>query len=123
MFQLAGDRHTGRSEVDVAALRVELGGDAATDRHPLQPFEEVDVEEGAAELAISHRAQSCGLLLGDDLADRLVFDQAERGEVDLVLEEPIACVLEPLRPQPAPDMIGAKRGIQCCHFECLRSMQ
>ncbi len=74
-----------------------LGGDDA-----VEAGEEVDVPEGAAELAVGHRLQAGGFLHPHRFADAAVLDFPElRGFI-------CAGLLQRSRAQKAADMVGAK---------------
>ena len=106
--QLAGDREARRREIDHPVAAVEFRLDAAADRHAFELFQEVDVKEGAAELAVGHALQPGVLLLPDDVADVRVFDPPQ-----LVLRDgagllPAARLDERRRPQEAADVVCAE---------------
>ena len=75
---LAGDLHDGRREVDVARVAVEADRDPALGLNALQPGQEVDMEVGAAELAVGDAQEPEVFLEPDDVADGLVLDAAQR---------------------------------------------
>jgi len=87
------------------------GGPIGHDRHhALELLEEIDVEIGAAELAVGDALQAPVLLELDDVADRLVLDRAQLGAADRVLLEMLVARLEQLfRAQEAAYVIGAER--------------
>ena len=74
-------------EIDVARVAVEADRDPALGLDAVELRQEVDVEVGAAELAVGDAAQAQVLLELDDVADRRVFDAPERGGVDLAVRE------------------------------------
>ena len=76
--------------------------------HPIEAADKIDVPPVAPELAIGDRLQSDRFLQGHDLADAFVFDRAERGAIDLSSRAAYARVLQLLRAQETPDVIGAK---------------
>ncbi len=82
--------------------------DSAADGHAFQLLEEVDVKEGAAELAVGDALQAGVLLFLDDIADVRVFHLAQ-----LVLRDGARLLLparldERRRPEKAAHMIGAE---------------
>src|SRR2546426_1290809 len=101
-YFLVYDHHRARLRLG-AVLAVELervlalGGDDA-----VEAGEEVDVPEGAAELAVGHRLQAGGFLHPHRFADAAVLDFPElRGFI-------CAGLLQRSRAQKAADMVGAK---------------
>ena len=109
MPHFARDLHHRRREVDVAGRAVEAHRDAALGLDALELRQEVDVEIGAAELAVGDAAQAQVLLELDDAADRVVLHAAQRRGVDgagLVL---LARIEQRLGAQEAADVVGAKR--------------
>ena len=109
MAELAGDVHDRRREANVAGGAVELRGDAAARLDPAELLEEVDVEVGAAELAVRDTAQPEVFLELHDVANRGVFHRAQLRARDRAALRLLACVQQFLRPEKAADVIGAKR--------------
>ena len=109
--QLAGDPHRRRLEADLAAVvAAEARGEAAlADRHAIEPLEEVDVEEGAAELAVGDALEPDLLLLAHRLGDALVLDRAQLVRAGSRPRAPRARLEQPLGPQQAADVVGAER--------------
>src|SRR6185295_6494512 len=75
-------------------------------------LEKVDVEVGAAELAVGDAAQPHVLLEADDLGDRVVLDGAQLRGRDLALGAALARVEQAPGPEEAADVIGAKRRLR-----------
>ena len=109
MLELAGDVQHRRGEVDCAGRSPELDGHAFAHFHALELLEEIDVEEGAPELAVGDAVQAPVLLHLDDLADRAVLDLAQRGGVDLAFLAAGARFEQFLGPQETAYMIGPER--------------
>ena len=100
---------TGGAKSMLPAALWKLTGDAALGLDAFELRQEVDMEIGAAELAIRDAAQSQVLLELDDAADRLVLDAAQRRGVDgagLVL---LARVEQRLGAQEAAHVVCTKR--------------
>jgi hypothetical protein len=114
MLHLAGDLQHRRCEAHVAALGVELRGEAGVRLHAVQLLEEVDVEVLAAEFSVRDPVQAEAFLELHDVADRLVLDLAKLGLGDLALAELFACVDHRLRAQEAADVVGAERRLVAC---------
>ena len=74
----------------------------------LEPFEEIDVEIGAAELAIGDRLEADILLSVDDLANAFVLERVQVLSRKLAGGEFFAGRLEAFGSQEAADMIGAE---------------
>src|SRR4029450_2206074 len=75
--QLAGYRHTRRRKIDLTIARVEFRRHTAGNSDALQALQEIDVKEGAAELAVGDALQTDGFLFTDDIADGVILDRAE----------------------------------------------
>ena len=75
----------------------------------LEPLEEIDVEIGAAELAIGDRLEADVLLSADDLANARVLERVQIHGRKLAGREFFARRLEALGSQEAADMVGAER--------------
>src|SRR5258708_37771730 len=112
---LAGDVQDGRREIDISLLAVEVRGEPAARLHAVELLEEVDMEIGAAELAVGHRLEAKALLEAHDVADREVLDLAQLFLRDRALLVPLARLEQLLRAQEAADVIGAegRRGALC----------
>ena len=106
--QLAGDRHAGRREIDVALARVKLRADAGRRRHALQPLEKIEVKELAAELAVGDALQPDRLLRRT--TSRIASSSTARSSsfVICVLLETPARVLELRGAQQAAHVVGAE---------------
>ena len=97
-----------------AALKVHAsigldGGD------PVEVLEEIEVPEGAAELAVGDRLQADLLLPLDESADLPVLHLLERAVRDFAAAMFLARVLEKLRAQEAADHVGAERRLCALH--------
>ena len=100
-------------ELDVALLVVELDGDVAGFlRDAVELVDEVHVPRLAAELAVGRGLQADLLLLAHDLADRVVFDRAQRRRVDATVREVVARLQELRRAEQAADVVGAERRLR-----------
>ena len=66
-----------RREIHRVCRAAEFDRHALAHFHALQLLEEVDVEIGAAELAVGDALEAPAFLGAHDLADRGVFDRAE----------------------------------------------
>ena len=78
--------------------------------HAAQLLQKVDVEVGAAELAVGDALQADIFLELDDLGDRLVFDFAQPFGRDLAVRMLFAGFEQDLGAQEAADVIGAEGG-------------
>src|SRR5690606_18882268 len=87
-----------------------VAGDAGGDA--LELFQEIDVEEGAALLAVGHGLQAAVLLNLHDVANALVLDGAQRGAVDTFLREVLAGLLEGGGAQQAAHVVGAEGRVE-----------
>src|SRR5713101_3404939 len=99
--KFAGDDDARRREVDLTGVRVELRGDAAGDRHALQPLQEVGMEERPPVLAVGDAAQTGGFLLRHEVADRVVLRGAQLRLCDLVFVKPRPRVQQASRAEQA----------------------
>ena len=111
MFDPALDMHGWRLEADLgtivlAEFRDEL---AIVGFDAVEFFEEVDVEIGAAELAVRHPLEADRLLRLDDLADALVLNRAKLGGGQLAGEKILPRLAQPGRAEKRADMVGAER--------------
>ncbi len=123
--QLAGDLHRRRLEADLAAVVAAEARDKAAlaDRDAVEPLEKIDVEEGAAELAVGDALKADLLLPPGGFGDALVLDRAQILGRDPALGAPRPSVEQALRAQQAADMVGAERWLghrpllPCCLSE------
>ncbi len=107
---LARDVHHRRREVDVAGVAVEADGDAALGLHAVQLLEEVDVEVGAAELAVGDAVRGPDLPgSGRCRESPRPRPRAARPAPDRAGLERLARVEQRLRAQETADVVGAKR--------------
>ena len=81
---------------------------AVTDLDAVQPLQEIDVKEGAAELAVGDSLQAHVLLGMHDFADAIVLDRVQLLRRHMAGGEALARCSQPLRAQIAADMVGAK---------------
>jgi hypothetical protein len=81
----------------------------------LQPLQEIDVKEGAAELAVGDALQTNGFLFADDLADGVIFDRTQFFLRNLVSIEARPRLLEMRRPEQTADLVGAERRVEPGH--------
>ena len=93
----------GRFAVEADALVGLLMCDALKAPH------EIEVPGRAAELAVGDDVIAGRLLLGDELADAVVFDGLELISGDGLLRKLLACFLEPCGAQETADVIEAER--------------
>jgi hypothetical protein len=93
-------------------------GDRDVGLHAAELFQEVDVEVGAAELAVGDGLQPHVGLELHDLGDRAVLDLAQLGGRDLALGLLLARLQQVGRAQEAADVVGAEGGIEA-HVFCL----
>ena len=82
---------------------------------PVEVLEEIEVPEGAAELAVGDRLQADLLLPLDESADLPVLHLLERAVRDFAAAMFLARVLEKLRAQEAADHVGAERRLCALH--------
>ena len=110
-LNLAADMHGRRLEPDLGAVVLaELGDEfAVMGLDALEPLEEIDVKEGAAELAVGDPLQAHVLLGVHDLADAFVLDRVQVGRREAARGETLARFPEPLRAKKAADVVGAER--------------
>ena len=103
-----GHAHGRRPEADLGAVvAAERRGEAALDDlDAVQLLEEVDVEEGAAELAVGDAAEADLLLAAHHVPDRRVLDRAQGRGIDLAAGAARARLEQALRAQEAADMVG-----------------
>ena len=103
--------HGRRLEADLGSVGLAETRDefAVVGFDALEPLEEIDVEIGAAKLAVGDSLQAHVLLGAHDLADACVLDRVQVGGRKLAGREFLARLAQALGPQEAPDMIGAKR--------------
>ena len=108
---LPGHPHGRRPEPDLGAVVApERRGEAAlADLDAVQLLEEVDVEEGAPELAVGDAAQADLLLAAHHVPDRRVLDRAQGRAIDLAAGAARARLEQALRPQKAADVVGPIR--------------
>ena len=122
MPHLVDDAHHGRGEIDIATFAVKADGNAALDLDAFQLLEEVDMEIGAAELAVGNALEPEIFLESDDIANRLVFDHSLRVAIDLCALVPIARVEQSFGSKEAADVIGTERwGGACGHCRSVLS--
>ena len=114
--QLARDGHPRRCEVDLAGPRAELRRDAAGHGDALQPLQEVDVKERAAELAVGDALQPDRFLFPNHITDGFVFDPAELLLRDFTALASRARVFQMLGPEQTADVLGAKGRVQQGHW-------
>ena len=105
---LVDDTHHRRRQL-LAAVGLDdghrdVGLDAA------QLVEEIDVEVGAAELAVGDALQADVFLEPDDLGDRVVLDGAQLPRRDLALGLPLARLEQAPGAEEAADVVGAEGG-------------
>ena len=114
MPDLALDMHRRRLETDLRPIVLaELGDELAVmGMDAFEPFEEIDVEIGAAEFPVRYPLQPCPLLALDHLADAFVLDASQFGRGQIPGEELLPRLQQTARPQEAPDMVGAKRRLR-----------
>src|SRR3546814_20224843 len=100
--------HGRRAEADLAAVvAAEGGGELAVGHGDSgEALEKVDVEEGAAELAISDALQAGVLLAPHHRAHAVVLDLPERGVVELAGRMLLARLAEAARPQEDANGVG-----------------
>src|SRR5262249_4217635 len=103
---LVDDAHHGRRQLLGAVRALDHHRDVGL--HAAQLLEEIDVEVGAAELAVGDRLQPDILLEPDDLGDRLVLDLAQLGRREVALRLFLARLEEVFRPEEAADVVGAE---------------
>ena len=110
-LDLAADMHRRRLEPDLGAVVLaELGDEfAVMGLDAFEPLEEIDVKEGAAELAVGDPLQAHVLLGVHDFADALVLDRVQVGRREAARGETLARFPEPLRAKKAADVVGAER--------------
>ena len=103
--------HGRRLEADLrAVVLAERGGELAVAHlDAVELLQEIDMEIGAAELAVGDPLEADLLLPPDHLADALVLDGAQRRRVDLVGEELLPRLAQGGGTQEAADVIGAER--------------
>jgi hypothetical protein len=95
-------------------LTLLLDRDGNVGLHAAELLQEVDVEIGAAELAVGDALQADVFLELDDLGNGVVFDGAQGLFGDLAFLLLRAGVEQALRAQEAADMVGAERGVLAC---------
>ena len=110
-LNLAADMHGRRLEPDLGAVVLaELGDEfAVMGLDAFEPLEEIDVKEGAAELAVGDALQAHVLLGVHDFADAFVLDRVQVGRREAARGETLARFPEPLRAKKAADVVGAER--------------
>ena len=103
--------HRRRREADLGAVVLfEMGGEFAVSRlDALEAFEKIDVEEGAAELAVGDPLEAHILLGAHDLANARVLDSVQFGGGQMAGGEALARLAQPLGAKKAADVVGAKR--------------
>ena len=110
MAQLSCHVQHGRSHADlVAAGRMKTGSDSASHFDAFDLLQKVDVEIGAAVLAVGDALQPQILLEPDDGANRAVFDCAQIRFGDGALLMLFARLQQFLRTQKAADVVRAER--------------
>ena len=82
--------------------------------HAAQLRQEVDVEIGAAELAVGDAVQAHVFLELDDVGDGAVFHRAQLLGRDLALGVLLARVEQELGAQEAADVVGTEGGLGGC---------
>jgi hypothetical protein len=108
---LAGDVHGVRLGRQALERHAGVFGD---DLDAVEPAEEVEVPEGAAELAVGYGVQPDLLLAADRMEDRLVFDVPQCGGVDLAVLEAGTGLMNGCGAQQAADLVGAEWGAWSC---------
>ena len=105
------DAHRRRGVVVFALLVAEAHMDAlALDlAHAAELIDEVHVPRRAPELAVGGALQADVALEGDRIADRVVLDRAQLGRIDAPRLVVGAGAPDPLGPEQAADVVGAKR--------------
>src|SRR5690606_7282793 len=91
--------------------------EAASLLDALELEEEVGMEEVAAEFAVGDRLEAKAFLPFDEVGDRLVFDRAKFGIVDVARGPVLARFDNRARTQEGADMVGAGRQL-CRHGVC-----
>src|SRR5687768_8021052 len=87
--------------------------------------QEIGVEEGAAELAVGDRLEAQALLIGGNVANRVILDRAQSYGVDRAGLAVDPGVDQRLGAQKAADMIGVKWGLggaRCGNFSVLHRL-
>src|SRR5215472_10575946 len=108
--ELAVDPEARGHELEIAFLGMEARLHARRHHGDVgELLEEIEVPEGAAELAVGRALEAHVLLQLHDLSDALVLDLAERCRVDLATLLLLARVQQAPRTEQAPDMIGSER--------------
>ncbi|MCY1541485.1 hypothetical protein D9M68_771810 [compost metagenome] len=105
MAHLVEHAHRGRRQFLGAVGAAD--GDRDVGLHAAELVEEVDVEVGAAELAVGDALQADVFLEADDLGDGLVFDLAQLLGRDLALGFLLACFEQVLGAQEAAHVVVA----------------
>src|SRR5262249_885668 len=113
--QLTGYAQTRRREIDDALLADEFRADATADGDTLQSFQEIDMEKGAAELAVGDAFEANCFLFLDDLTDILIFDTAQFLFGNFLVEILFAGFQQRLWPEQTAHMVSAERGIEFTH--------
>ena len=100
-----------RLEADLGTVVAPKGGGEATftDGHALELLQEVDMEEGAAELAVGDALEPELLLPANGIADAIVLDLAKGRGLQLAFKEAIARIGQPARAQKAANLVSAER--------------
>ena len=103
--------HGRRLESDLAPIVLaELGDELAVmGLDALEALKKIDVEEGAAKLAVGNPLQAHVLLGAHDFANARVLDCVQFGGGQAAGGEKLARFPQPLRAKETPDMVGAKR--------------
>src|SRR3984957_8294749 len=99
-------REPGLGSISLAELGDEL---AVVGFDALEALEEVDVEEGAAKLAVGDPLKAHVLLGAHDFADARVLEGVHLASGEAASGETRTRSPQPLRAKETPDMVGAKR--------------
>ena len=85
---------------------------------------EIEMPPATTEFAVGDHVQASGLLPSYEFGDRLVFDGLERGGVDFVGREVLACGFQFGRAQVGADHVGAERRVMlACHWNTSFTMR
>src|SRR3984957_10325212 len=99
-------REPGLGSISLAELGDEL---AVVGFDALEALEEVDVEEGAAKLAVGDPLKAHVLLGAHDFANASDLDDVQLVCGESAIAETLTLYSQPLREKQTPDMVGAKR--------------
>ena len=111
--ELAGHAQTGRREVDVALVAVEVHRDVLLDLlHAADLVHEVHVPGRAAELAVGDALQADVFLHLHDSADRVVLDRLQLRGAHAAVLVLVTRAQQLFRAQQAADVIGPERRLR-----------